>query len=333
MARVILAFCLIVSLVVCVECFGQSIEETRSVSSTQPASHAIPLQERQALVTLYQSTDGGHWKNHDGWLGPVGTECTWHGVECIPDSDGFQTVIGIELDENNLVGSMPTNIGQLAHLRWLNISRNQLKGSLPDAVGELTQLEDFMVFGNQLSGGIPDPLIHRWLSGSLWIHAEASLLTDVSEIDFESNPSMLLCGRRRIVLRSDGDVMFSTVRCRNATPNDRRTFCEVKQGHINSGGFATLSWMLTKNGFYSLQAEYSRNISEGTFESTRVSRAGKAYEVVNYADGGPFELWTIERAIEGVALSTEWKKTRTEGKCSRWRDEKAPQYPQSGNSN
>ncbi len=234
----------------------------------------------------------------------------------------------LQLAENNLVGSIPEEIGGLTALRSLDISGNHLKGSFPNSVSELTQLENLNVFGNHLSGRLPDPLIHRSLSGSLWIIAETSLLTDVTEVDFESDPSMLLCGRRRIIIRSDGSVALSTVRCRKATPKDRRTFCEVKQGKVNPGSFAALAWLAEKNGFYALQAEYWRDITEGTFESSRVSRSGKAYEVVNYADGGPFELWVIERAIEGVALSAEWEKTKTQSECSRWKDAKAPKTSQ-----
>ena len=45
---------------------------------------AIPPEERQALEALYKATDGDHWKHRVGWLGPVGTGCTWRGLRTEP---------------------------------------------------------------------------------------------------------------------------------------------------------------------------------------------------------------------------------------------------------
>jgi hypothetical protein len=286
---------------------------------TAPAQ-GVSSQERQALIALYEATDGSHWKNHEGWLGPAGTECSWRGVECVPSHNEPMTVIGLSLDRNNLIGSIPKDIGEFTNLQWLDVAEDHLNGSIPDVLSQLTKLTDLTVYGNHFSGRLPEPLIHRWLTGSLWIGAEASLLTDVSEVDFESAPSALLCGRQRMILRSDGSVVLFTLRCRSATPRDRRTFCEVKQGEVGSGAFATLAWLLERNGFYALRPDYSRNITDSVFDSTRVTRSDKVHEVVDYAGGGPFELWVIERAIEGVALSTLWEKTKVEPSCPRWSD-------------
>ena len=47
------------------------------------ASYAqIPQIERDALVALYNSTDDANWTDNTGWLGAVGTECSWFGVSC-----------------------------------------------------------------------------------------------------------------------------------------------------------------------------------------------------------------------------------------------------------
>jgi hypothetical protein len=261
-----------------------------------PASTAkgISAQERQALVVLYEATEGNHWKKHEGWLGPEGSECTWYGVQCEPSATEPTTVIDLDLSENNLHGRIPEAIGRLVHLRTL------------------------FLFHNDLSGRLPEPLIRQWLSGSLWVTAEAPLLTDVSEIDYEYAASALLCARHRVVLRSDSTAVRFTERCRNASPKDRRTFCEVEKGRIYGEEFALLAWTLEKNGYFMLQADYQRNISDSSFVSTGVTRNGKKYEVVEYAGGGPLELWVIHSAIEGVSSSIDWNKAETLPKCPRW---------------
>jgi hypothetical protein len=188
----------------------------------------------------------------------------------------------------------------------------------------LVHLQTLFLFRNHLSGRLPEPLIRQWLSGSLWVAAEAPLLTDVSEIDYEFSASSLLCERHRVVLRSDTTAIRFTERCRNASPKDRRTFCEVGKGHISGEEFAMLAWTLEKNGYFTLQTDYQRNISDSAFVSTRVTRNGKKYEVVEYAGGGPLELWVIQIAIEGVSSTVEWSKTETMPKCPRWSDSQAP---------
>jgi hypothetical protein len=253
----------------------------------------VPETERQALVALYKATEGDHWNHRVGWLGPRGTECKWHGVHCWSRL-GKPGVTDLSVGENNLVGTVP------------------------DAVAQLTDLESLNIFGNHLSGMLPQELIQRWRAGTLEIAAEASLLTDVSKVEFEFDPSELLCGLQRITLDADGHAALFTKRCRNATPGDRETFCEVKEGRVDPWSFAKLAWLLEKNGFYGLNAEYFSGVTGGAFETTRVIRGGKRYQVENYAEGGPFELWVIQRAIEGVASSIDWEKTTTRLACPEW---------------
>jgi len=42
-------------------------------------SAAIPAAERQALIDLYNSTNGASWTTITNWNGAAGTENTWFG--------------------------------------------------------------------------------------------------------------------------------------------------------------------------------------------------------------------------------------------------------------
>jgi|SRR5580704_888513 hypothetical protein len=258
------------------------------------SAKGISAQERQALVALYEATDGNHWKNHDGWLGPTGSECTWYGVQCEASASEPTTVV------------------------YLDLSANNLHGHIPDAIGQLVHLQELFLSSNDLSGRLPETLVQQWLSGSLWLTAEAPMLTDVSEIDYEFSSSSISCARHRVILRSDTTAIRFTERCHKASPKDRRTFCEVEKGRIWGEEFARLAWTLEKNGYFTLRAEYQRTITDSAFVSTRVTRNGKKYEVVEYAGGGPLELWMIQRGIEGVSSTIEWSKAETIPKCPRW---------------
>jgi hypothetical protein len=274
-------------------------------------------QERQALIALYEATDGDHWTHHVGWLGPPGTECEWHGVEC-----GSKThpkpkhITGLSLMQNNLVGAVPESLGELTHLTDLDLMENNLAGAVPERLGQLAHLTELNLVGNRLSGELPQPLIQRWLAGTLRVVGEASLLTDISKIEYEMDPSALLCGFHRILIDADGHAIRYEIRCRNATPDDRTTYCEVKEGKAWGPAFATLAWMLEKNGFFHLNPEYSGNMTDAAFVTTRATRSGKLYSVEEYAFGAPFELSVIHLAIEGfVSSAVEWEKTTNQPKC------------------
>lgn len=264
-----------------------------SYLAAQQPSHNVAPHERDALIALYRATEGEHWTKHDGWLGEPGTECSWYGVTCYERADKPVTVDSLVLSENNLRGPIPEQITQLKGLHW------------------------FVIFGNHLSGMVPSALKSRWLEGQVVIAAEANLLTDISEIDYEYFPSAVLCASHRVILRADGSAVMYSEKCRNATPKDRRTFCEVKEG--KNYGFALLAHLLEAQGFFELGKEYDLNITDSVFQSTRVVRGGKGTEVVEYAGGAPFALWAINRAIEGVGASVEWGKTSTQTQCPRWK--------------
>ena len=70
----------------------------------------IPQTECEALVALYESTDGDNWNDNTGWL-ETDTPCEWYGVTC---SEG--NVRGISLTFNNLQGSIPSEIGNFTAL-------------------------------------------------------------------------------------------------------------------------------------------------------------------------------------------------------------------------
>jgi hypothetical protein len=245
------------------------------------------------------------------WAGWGPWEPDAHGVGCGQSRDGGMMVMDLDLCENNLAGEIPKEIGQLRSLTSLNLMNNRLIGAIPRTLKRLT------LCGNHLSGLAPDLLIQRWLDGRPDISAETPLLTDMSEVDFESTPSAVPCAGYRINLRSDDRVVSCTERCRNDTPRDRTTYGELKEGHIGRGEFAMLGWMAEKSGFFGLSAEYSRSTTDATFDKTRVAEKGKVHAVSNYARSGPLELWMIQRAIEGVAASAERDKTGTRQKCPR----------------
>ena len=116
------------------------------------ASAAIPAAERDALIALYESTNGPGWTDRTNWLGAPGTECTWFGVGC---DETQSNVIDLGLYDNHLDGSIPSSIRNLTKLRFLLLGRNDLAGPIPSQIGELTDLEKFYGDAAGFTGTIP----------------------------------------------------------------------------------------------------------------------------------------------------------------------------------
>ena len=118
-------------------------------------SAAIPAAERQALIDLYNSTNGASWANKTNWLGAAGTENTWYGVTT---DAGNTTVQQLKLQNNNLVGTLPSSLGNLSNLTNLGLNSNQLTGSIPTELGNLSNLSNLSLDHNELTGSIPSSL-------------------------------------------------------------------------------------------------------------------------------------------------------------------------------
>ena len=89
--------------------------------------------ECAGLESLYYSTGGLNWIEQSGWLSNS-IPCEWPGVSCTGEE-----VTSLELADNNLSGSLPEEIGGLAHLNVLDLSGNNLEGEIPLSVASFEQ--------------------------------------------------------------------------------------------------------------------------------------------------------------------------------------------------
>jgi uncharacterized delta-60 repeat protein/gliding motility-associated-like protein len=109
----------------------------------------LPVQERDALIALYNSTNGASWVNSGGWLST--DESTWEGV-AIGSGCHVTELIFIT---NNLTGTLPTAIGDLPYLTNIDMESNHISGVIPPQIGNLTNLSILNLFNNQFSGSMP----------------------------------------------------------------------------------------------------------------------------------------------------------------------------------
>ena len=85
--------------------------------------------DRQALIALYNATDGPNWNRNGNWLSRAPLD-QWDGV--LTDPDGSGRVTDLFLDDNGLTGQIPRELVRLTRLQLLYISGNSgLTGCIP----------------------------------------------------------------------------------------------------------------------------------------------------------------------------------------------------------
>ncbi len=159
------------------------------IENHQPGSYCVT--PREALMALYNATDGANWTRSDNW-GTSAPLNDWDGVE----ANDRDQVTFIEFLDNKLSGPIPPELGDLTNLQGLIIRANQLNGPIPAELGNLPYLEILFLSGNQLNGPIPAELGRltnlevlllddNQLSGS--IPAELGQLTNLEDLALSEN--------------------------------------------------------------------------------------------------------------------------------------------------
>ena len=127
----------------------ESINDTVTIYQHANEANNPARIEREALMALYDATNGSQWSNSTNWGSDLPLN-EWYGVQM---KDG--RVTNLMLQKNNLDGAIPGNIGELEYLEFLSLSGNLLEGDIPTGITELSRLKVLRLDDNYLTGTIP----------------------------------------------------------------------------------------------------------------------------------------------------------------------------------
>ena len=126
------------------------------------------LIQRYTLSLLYFSTEGTNWFRNNYWLTHA-SECDWYGVSC----DIYPGIVSkIDLSFNNLIGSIPSELGQLRTLEEIVMNSNHIYGNLPKELVNLKTLKTLKLSKNELQGTL---------------YSEIKYLKKLKELDLSGN--------------------------------------------------------------------------------------------------------------------------------------------------
>ena len=108
-----------------------------------------------ALSALYTATNRDQWNNNSGWdirepPPSMNHFKQWHGLIVVDQNLG-----SISLENNNLRGVLPSELGELSELTTLRLENNHLSGELSPEICNLSKLDDLRLSENNFTGTLP----------------------------------------------------------------------------------------------------------------------------------------------------------------------------------
>ena len=117
-----------------------------------------PAQDRAAVVVLYSATGGRNWTDSTNWRSNESLS-EWHGVST--DAEG--RVAELRLSANGLNGTIGAGLGVLTRLTGLYLNDNELTGTIPPELENLAQLQVFDIRNTGLCV-TADSELHTWIA-------------------------------------------------------------------------------------------------------------------------------------------------------------------------
>ncbi|XP_022752329.1 probable leucine-rich repeat receptor-like protein kinase At2g33170 [Durio zibethinus] len=144
------------------------------------SSSSVAANETETLLKWKASLDNNTQTLLSSlWVG--GNHCNWVGITC--DMDGtitdlslpdhmlnlkgalhslnfffFPNLVWLNLRNNSLYGSIPSQIGNLSKLTHLDLSYNTFSGNIPSEISLLRSLELISLSNNEINGSIPQEI-------------------------------------------------------------------------------------------------------------------------------------------------------------------------------
>ena len=169
--------------------FCGKIDCSNGSAVDEPDDNSDLVKDCEALLEARDKLSGAIYLN---WSAHLTIE-EWEGITV---GGTTKRVTAIMLDNKDLNGMIPTELGNLAGLEKLSLDSNHLSSEIPRELGRLASLEELNLSGNLLSGTIPSELgkltklkklilDKNLLSGE--IQPELGLLSNLEELKLAGN--------------------------------------------------------------------------------------------------------------------------------------------------
>ena len=185
---------------------------TRASSADQAL--AVAATDREALVALYNATNGTNWERSDNWLTHAAVD-QWYGVV----ADSLGRVRWLTLSANGLKGPIVPELGNLSALEFLGLGGNDLTGGVPSEIASATRLTGLWINDNGLTGIIPSSFL---------------TLSQLQVVDFSGNDGLCMPSTARFSEWTDSVSQVSGPDCSEADAEVLRVLYRTTGGSLDN---------------------------------------------------------------------------------------------------
>ena len=197
-------------------CQDEVVTPTLLPEPAGDAASVLAASDRDALVALYNATDGPNWDRRDNWLTDAAVD-EWYGV--VTDSEG--RVSWLTLWQNGLKGPIVPELGNLTVLEFLGLGDNELTGEVPAELGSATELTGLWIDDNLLTGIVPSSFLE---------------LSHLLVFDFSGNEELCMPGTASFSEWADSVSLVSGPDCSEADAEVLGLLYATTGGSFNNWG-------------------------------------------------------------------------------------------------
>ncbi|CAL5363816.1 unnamed protein product [Camellia sinensis] len=168
----------------------------------------------------------------------------------------------LSLDNNQIFGSIPPGIVNLAGLQSLSMQVNQLTGTIPSGIGKLPNLHELNLLNNSLSGNIPSSL------GNLSLLSK--LVLGLNNFQGNIPPSLGNCSNLQKLFLSQNNLN-GTIPKQVVSISSLSIYLDLSQNQLS--GFLPMEVAKLINLGY---LDVSKNLLSGEIPSTLLHKLGNA---------------------------------------------------------
>ncbi|KAJ7555949.1 hypothetical protein O6H91_05G062300 [Diphasiastrum complanatum] len=171
-------------------CAGMFMVAIATATSSTRAISSLQV-DAEVLLDFKKNVSGQALQDWDA--STAANPCGWTGVNC---DLKLQHVVGLNLSQRGIMGTISPRLGDLPMLHSLDLSKNNLTGSIPPSLGRFSNLNTLALFSNFLIGNIPRELSNcstllelnlsrNKLNGT--VPPELGVLTELLDLDIGYN--------------------------------------------------------------------------------------------------------------------------------------------------
>jgi len=161
-------------------------------------------------------------------------------LSIISADNAFSNLRVLDLSDNKLTGTIPSDIKNISNLVSLKLSNNELDGSIPSTIGDLSKLKFLYLNHNKLSGEIPTSSLEKLLMTEIDLSQNIEISGKIPKLKYNAVDHICNYGETNLCYSKNNDekCVYTKYNCGTCVENASKSsdgVCRCKDDYIGVG--------------------------------------------------------------------------------------------------